>query len=373
MTDYVDINGLGHYDSLIKDYIDAHSGGGSCPAKTFYGTSTTAAGTQAKVVVCPDFTASDLKAGTVLYVMMGNAQTYNGAATLNVNNTGAVITQSVSGTNNYRYCWYKNEVVCFVHDGTSWVMQDGFRADTTYYGVTKLSSSVASTSESLAATPKAVKTAYDLAVAAMPGTYQILEQPTSANASSGMYASFHVGTNDAGATYQWQWYVNSGWARCPHQGNDSPTLYVVCGTVELAAQYRCVVTFSDGTTETSSTASIDSTAAFRIVKQPESVIVAATGNDFSFTVEVDDASATYRWQTCSDGSTWSNSSLLNNATKTLGPIGATAGRQTYLYRCRVQFSDRTAGDYVYTEPVTVTVNADAQAQVQSVQSENESI
>lgn len=202
---------------------------------------------------------------------------------------------------------------------------------------------------------------------------RITAQPQDTNASSGKYASFTVGTNDAGAAYQWQWYVNSGWARCPHQGNDSPTLYVICSTVELAAQYRCVVTFSDGTTATSDTASIDTTVAFRIVKQPESVIVAATGDDFSFTVEVDDSAATYRWQTCSNGSTWSNSSLLNNATKTLGPIGATAGRQTYLYRCRIHFSDTASGVYTYTEPVTVTVNADAQAQVQSVQSENESI
>lgn len=201
----------------------------------------------------------------------------------------------------------------------------------------------------------------------------ITEQPQDTNASAGTYASFHVGTNDAGATYQWQWYVNGGWASCPHQGNDSPTLYVMCSTAELAAQYRCVVAFSDGTTETSDAASIDSTAAFRIVKQPESMFVASTSDQFSFTVEVDDSAATYRWQTCSDGSTWSNSSLLNNATKTLGPVNATAGRQTYLYRCRIQFSDRTSGDYVYSDVVTVTQNADAQAQIQSVQSKSESI
>lgn len=201
----------------------------------------------------------------------------------------------------------------------------------------------------------------------------ITEQPQDTNASAGMYASFHVGTNDAGATYQWQWYVNGGWARCPHQGNDTHTLYVMCSTVELAAQYRCVVTFSDGTTETSDAASIDSTAAFSIVKQPESMFVSSTSDQFSFTVEVDDSAAAYRWQTCADGTTWTNSGLLNNATKTLGPVNATAARQTYLYRCSIQFSDRTSGDYVYSDVVTVTQNADAQAQIQPVQSENESI
>lgn len=45
-------------------------------------------------------------------------------------------------------------------------MENSYPATTTYYGVTKLSSATDSTSTSLAATPSAVKAAYDAATAA---------------------------------------------------------------------------------------------------------------------------------------------------------------------------------------------------------------
>ena len=59
--------------------------------------------------------------------------------------------------------WYANQMVEFVYDGTYWLMVNPGPATTTYEGVVKLSSAIDSTSEALAATPKAVKTAYDLA------------------------------------------------------------------------------------------------------------------------------------------------------------------------------------------------------------------
>lgn len=134
-------------------------------AVPFYGTCNTAAATQAKAITCAEFTAADLTAGTLLTVKFDNAQTYNGSPTLNVNGTGA---QSVyrNGTNaGLRYMWLSGEVVQFVYDGSAWFVVDGGIATTTYYGVTKLSSSTSSTSTSLAATPSAVKAAYDLAAA----------------------------------------------------------------------------------------------------------------------------------------------------------------------------------------------------------------
>ena len=49
----------------------------------------------------------------------------------------------------------------FVYDGTYWVAATLPLATTTYYGITKLSSSTSSTSTALAATASAVKAAYD--------------------------------------------------------------------------------------------------------------------------------------------------------------------------------------------------------------------
>ena len=129
-------------------------------AKVYYGTCTTSASTQAKVVTCSDFV---LETGAKISVKFTNGQTYNGTATLNVNGTGAINICRVGTTTTTRYYWSAGEVVDFVYDGTNYVMEGKGVATTTYYGVTKLSSSTSSTSTSLAATPSAVKSAYDLA------------------------------------------------------------------------------------------------------------------------------------------------------------------------------------------------------------------
>ena len=117
---------------------------------SYYGTCSTAAATQAKVVVCEGFT---LKEGVSIRVKFTNAQSYNGAPTLNVNSTGAKSVKSVGTTNSLRYCWFAGEVVSFTYDGTNWIMEDGGIASTTYYGYTKLSSSATSTSTAIALTP----------------------------------------------------------------------------------------------------------------------------------------------------------------------------------------------------------------------------
>ena len=122
-------------------------------ARIFYGTCATGASTAAKVVTCAGFKASDLKAGTVLWVKFSAAQTYNGAPTINVNSTGAVNIKRAGTTNAARYEWVAGEMLCFVHDGSYWVLTDGGLATTSYYGATKLSTTATSTGTTLALTP----------------------------------------------------------------------------------------------------------------------------------------------------------------------------------------------------------------------------
>jgi hypothetical protein len=136
------------------------SGGGD-GVGVFYGTCATAAATAAKAVVCEEFTSDHLVEGTVVIVKFANAQTYNGAPTLNVQSTGAKNIKRVGTTNAGRYEWQAGEVLQFVYDGSYWVLTDGGIATTTYYGVTKLSTATNSTSTALAATASAVKAAYD--------------------------------------------------------------------------------------------------------------------------------------------------------------------------------------------------------------------
>ena len=130
------------------------------PKNIWYAECTTAAGTAAKVATS-DTADFVLAAGNMVRVQFTNANSYNGTATLNVDGTGAHNITRVGTTTTTRYYWTAGEVVDLVYDGTNFVMSNKGTASTTYYGLTKLSSSVSSTSEALAATPKAVKTVND--------------------------------------------------------------------------------------------------------------------------------------------------------------------------------------------------------------------
>lgn len=131
-----------------------------------YGTCSTTYSTAAKVVDLPGFV---LETGAEINVKFTYYNTAS-SPTLNVNGTGAKAIKQYSSTAPQTYMWYSNSIVHFVYDGTYWQMDIPPIAGTTYYGVTKLSSSTSSTSTSLAATASAVKSAYDLADAAVPKT-----------------------------------------------------------------------------------------------------------------------------------------------------------------------------------------------------------
>lgn len=122
----------------------------------FYGTCSTADGTAAKVVVCSDFTAADLVAGTRLTVHFTNANSFNGQATLDVNSTGAKNIYYNGTTTNARYMWVAGETVDFVYNGTQWATINGALATTDYYGVTKLYNGAGSNSNAYALTPNAL-------------------------------------------------------------------------------------------------------------------------------------------------------------------------------------------------------------------------
>lgn len=123
----------------------------------YYGTCSTAAATVAKVVTCSGFV---LETGATIVVKFTNYNT-GASATMNVNGTGAKSIKMYGTTATNTYMWRSGEAVLFVYDGSYWQMVGMGTATTTYYGLTKLSSSTSSTSTVLAATASAVKAAYD--------------------------------------------------------------------------------------------------------------------------------------------------------------------------------------------------------------------
>ncbi len=125
--------------------------------KPYFGTCSTAAATQIKVVSCAGF---ELKTGSRIAVQF----TYSNTASqpkLNVNGTGDKFICGIDGTSVISGIWREKETIDFVYDGTWWIALGCLYATTSEYGLTRLSSSVSSTSTTLAATAAAVKQAYD--------------------------------------------------------------------------------------------------------------------------------------------------------------------------------------------------------------------
>ncbi len=178
--DYLSSNNLLNEDEL---YLVKSDEGNNSSDRMWFGTCTTAAATAAKSVTT---TTGDflLQQGSTVFVQFNTAITST-STTLNVDNTGAITVQT-SATNALTANQVAPKaVVGFVYDGTVFRMLDGAIATTTYYGVTKLSSAINSTSTATAATSSAVKQAYDLAAAALPlrggtmeGDLTLLDDPT---------------------------------------------------------------------------------------------------------------------------------------------------------------------------------------------------
>ncbi len=125
--------------------------------KPYFGTCATAAATAAKVVTCSDFV---LRTGAMIAVQFTYANTAS-SPSMNVNSTGTLAICGINGTYVSTNMWIANQVVIFVYNGTWWVAIGCLPATTSRYGLTKLTSSVTSTSTALAANAYAVKLAYD--------------------------------------------------------------------------------------------------------------------------------------------------------------------------------------------------------------------
>ena len=127
----------------------------------WYGTSSTGASETAKTSTIAGFA---LTSGVRVSIKFSNGNTNGDPITLNVSGTGAkAIVRDDTSSTNIGYLWRAGEVVDFVYDGTSYEIVNRTKASTSYYGLAKLSTSTSSTATDVAATPSAVKSAYDLA------------------------------------------------------------------------------------------------------------------------------------------------------------------------------------------------------------------
>lgn len=130
MSNFLDQTGLSYFWRKIKSkFLRGNTGG------VFYGTCSTAAGTVEKVVECADFTADNLKAGTIIIVTF--TITNSGAVanlTMNVNGTGAkhikyINNGTLDNLSSAGYLKASTEYP-FYYDGANWVCL--FNVNTTY-------------------------------------------------------------------------------------------------------------------------------------------------------------------------------------------------------------------------------------------------
>ena len=140
------------YGMLLEAYIQSKASGG-----IFFATCDTDAATQTKVAACENF---KLTTGAAVAVKFANTNTVT-SPLININDTGAKYIVQYANYVPATYVWKPGQTVLLIYDGTYYVAMDTSTATTTYYGITKLSSSVTSTSTTLAATASAVKSAYD--------------------------------------------------------------------------------------------------------------------------------------------------------------------------------------------------------------------
>lgn len=136
------------------DYADPSAG-------VYYGVCDSTNSSQAKEVTISGITA--LYEGLHVQIRFTQSQTYNGMPTLNVNSLGAKDIYSSGSIPAERGEWRTNSVLDMVYDGTRWRIVNGQHAEGSIWGITRLSTSTSSTSTTEAATPSAVKSAYDLA------------------------------------------------------------------------------------------------------------------------------------------------------------------------------------------------------------------
>lgn len=147
-------------DLVTKEYVDKST--------MYYAVCNTNASTQTKEITINEVTS--YYTGLSVRILFTNEQSYTGSPKLKINNLSAVDMNRSSGSGMTTGEWSAGTVMDLVYDGTTFIAVRDGRATTTYLGITKLSDSVSSTSTTLAATANSVKTAYDLANAAIPGS-----------------------------------------------------------------------------------------------------------------------------------------------------------------------------------------------------------
>ena len=185
-----------------------------------------------------------------------------------------------------------------------------------------------------------------------PGTRMaILEQPASVTADSGETVRFQVEVSGAVVSYRWEYRKIYTWYGTTLSGYKTNTLTVPATGARNGYDYRCVITYKDGTVLYTEPAELTVNTSVTIVGNPSDQTV-VLGHKGQFTVAAEGEGVRYQWQYRRKGGTVWMDTAMEGAGKPTVLIETTAARDGYQYRCRIT---DVAGRTAYSEPATLKV------------------
>jgi len=185
----------------------------------------------------------------------------------------------------------------------------------------------------------------------LEGAMTIVEHPEAAFVDSGSTATFSVTTQGTVRSYRWQYRKIYKWFDTSLEGYNTDTLTVPATGARNGYDYRCVVTFTDGTVQYSDPAELTVRTYLEITGAPndQTVVLNYKGQ---FTVAAEGEGLRYQWQyKRPDGTSWIDTAM-EGATKPTVLIETTTARDGYQYRCKV--TDIT-GNIEYSNAATLRV------------------
>ena len=179
----------------------------------------------------------------------------------------------------------------------------------------------------------------------------IISQPQNVAVDSGSVVQFHVEAQGEVVSWKWEYRQIYKWFNTSMEGFDTDTLTVPANGARNGYDYRCIVTFADGTVIVSDMAELTVRTEIANVGSPNDQVV-VNGYKGQFTASATGEGLKYRWYyQRPDGTVWSETAM-EGCDKPTVFIESTAARDGYKYKCKI--TDVT-GNVVYTEVATMRV------------------
>ena len=159
----------------------------------------------------------------------------------------------------------------------------------------------------------------------------IKTQPVDFNGPIGSTAVFSVESYNEIDQYQWQYYLDGGWADFRYESATTSQLTFEVTEEMAGVPIRCVLTDFSGFTDISEEVCVVLIDKVNITKQPED-LTCEPGEMATFSVEAEGDGLKYQWQVFKNGA-WTNCSVKDGAKTPILTLEAKESRNESRYKC----------------------------------------